>query len=286
MVRDLCIVVLATAFVVLSGQAFAVTLEPGRLPGMCLSMTGKAGQAESRECDGSLKQELTLPGPKGGPIGYGGKCLKPKGMGRFPNVRAETCDGSDGQTWTMSPAGVVSNKASQCLSVMGSASRSGTQIHAGACAETADPHQWRQVDVVAKQYQNVPGRFELAAQPGMCLSFARPGSFFGLAACRDVSDQRFSFDKRAPGQLRSQGACLSSVSITHDLTLADCWKEPAMQWELTPSGQLKNGQQVCAAVRREGDRDVVRVAACREAPEQVWTLLQGGGMAALAWPTP
>ena len=58
MVRDLFIVVLATAFVALSGEAFAVTLEPERVPGMCLSMTGKSGQAESRECDAALKQEV------------------------------------------------------------------------------------------------------------------------------------------------------------------------------------------------------------------------------------
>jgi len=120
----------------------------------------------------------------------------------------------------------------------------------------------------------------------MCLSFVRPGSFFGLAACRDVSDQRFSFDKRAPGQFRSQGACLGSLSITHDLTLSDCWEEPAMQWVLTRSGQLMNGQKVCAAVRKEGDRKVVRVPACREAPEQVWTFVPAGATAASAGPVP
>ena len=79
-----------------------MTLQPERLPGMCVTLAGSPGGASvSLPCEGAERQVFVMPGEAGGPIRQGDQCLAPRGTGYYPQLFAETCDGSPEQTWTM-----------------------------------------------------------------------------------------------------------------------------------------------------------------------------------------
>jgi hypothetical protein len=57
---------LATLAAGSASSAQAQTLQPERLPGMCISMSGQAGESISVPCDGSAREKFVLPGAAGG----------------------------------------------------------------------------------------------------------------------------------------------------------------------------------------------------------------------------
>jgi hypothetical protein len=125
-------------------QTRPTTLQPDRLPGMCISMSGpKADRSISIPCDGSTREKFVLPPAEGGPIQHGDKCLVPKGQGYYPPLFAETCDGSPEQTWTMNEERELRSAAGRCISLLGASSRTGEMVFAGECPKAGAAHQWK-----------------------------------------------------------------------------------------------------------------------------------------------
>lgn len=244
----------------------AMTLQPDKLPGMCLSMTGREGQAESRECDGSPDQEIELPGKEGGPIRHAGKCLAPRGQGLYPEILAEACDGSAAQTWMLPTSGEVRNGDGRCLALLGLSSRSGERVYAGECPERVEPQSWRQVDAAQQTYRNRTGRFELVGRDGQCLAWIDAGNFLGLAPCADVFEQRFSFNAAQHGQYRIKSSCLAAGYLDGGMSLGDCGSGREKLWLLRTDQTLVNGLGLCATAESQNGRDVIRSRPCR--PEQ------------------
>ncbi len=250
--------------------AEAVTLQPDKLPGMCLSMTGHEGQAESRECDGSPDQEIELPVKEGGPIRHAGKCLAPRGQGHYPELFAVACDGSAAQTWTFPASGEVRNGEGRCLALLGLSSRSGERLHAGECPQRGAPQSWRQVDATQQTYRNMTGRFELVGREGRCLAWIDAGNFLGLATCADVSEQRFSFNAAQHGQYWIKSACLTAGYLDGGMSISDCGAGRESLWLHRTDQKLVNGLGLCATAESQNGRDVIRSRPCRPESAQQW----------------
>lgn len=250
--------------------AEAMTLQPDKLPGMCLSMTGREGQAESRECDGSPDQEIELPGREGGPIRHAGKCLAPRGQGLYPELYAVACDRSTAQTWTLPASGEVRNGEGRCLALLGLSSRSGERLYAGECPERVAPQSWRQVDATQQTYRNMTGRFELVGREGQCLAWIDAGNFLGLAPCADVSGQRFSFNAAQHGQYRIKSSCLSAGFLDGGMNIGDCGSGRESLWLHRTDQTLVNGLGLCATAENQNGRDVIRSRACQPQAAQQW----------------
>ena len=269
------------AAVVLAGlasagiRAEAATLEPMTLPGMCLSINGQDGRADSRECDGGPTQDLTFP-VGNGPIRHGGKCLTPRGGGHYPELFATDCNGAPEQTWTLGQGGEIRNLAGQCLSLLGLSSRSGERIYAGPCSTVSGPQQWRRL-VSAVDLKNAVGGLESEGRPGECLAWIEAGSFIGLARCEDVPNQQFSRRQDTFGQWRSKGGCLTGWGYGEALTIGACGSGRAMMWLYRPDGRLVDGFGQCAEARDESGRAVVRMTTCGSDRRQEWRLARTGG---------
>ncbi len=247
-------------------QTAPMTLQPYRLPGMCLTLAGADGASVSMPCNGSDTQDFILPGPEGGPIRQGDTCLAPRGEGYYPQLHAEACDGSPAQTWTMDEEGALRSAADRCLSLLGGgASRTGELIYGGECPKLADAQTWRAKSVGATNV--VEASLESAVRPSMCIGH---DSHLGLYPCSDGYGQIISFDESALGQMRMKSSCFSGGFAFGGLSLAECWDLPAQRWVKLPDGSFGNELAECIEVVNEGGRDVLRTTVCGGKPEQQW----------------
>ena len=249
----------------------ATTLQHAQLPGMCLSLTGREGETESRPCDGSAVQDFQLPGVEGGPIRHGDKCLAPRGQGLYPQLTATDCDGSPAQTWTINAEGEIRSAANRCLSLLGSSSRSGERIYAGECPVNLPAHHWRVVAVDPLALRPVNAMIESRARPGQCVG--HDGSL-RLVECAQRLGRVFSFDRSGPSQLRLMGSCMAGGFVFDGLALGQCWDMPVQKWTETSDGQIVAGDGKCLTVVSENGRDVLRGLACQVIPEQQWTVTE------------
>ncbi len=261
----------------LAGAAFAApaaaqTLEPTELPGLCVTIDAAEGSI-SRPCNKSPEQTFTLPDETPGPIRYGEACLAPRGEGYYPQLFPETCDGSPAQTWTISGEGVIRNGAERCLALLGLSGMNGAMVYGAHCPTRVEAQSWTPKPVDQEIYDQVSGRIRWRAQPELCLSLIRSGSFVGLEACGENvrSEQVFSFDRHDPSQFRGfGGACLTANSAMGGVRLSDCRVSPSSTWMLQDGSLLSNGELSCAGAVREGERWVVRLQRCAVTPEQSW----------------
>ena len=246
--------------------AQAQTLQPERLPGMCISMSGQAGESISVPCDGSARQTFVLPGPAGGPIRYGEACLEPKGQGYYPPLFAVACTGAPEQQWMMTEDRELRSGAGRCISLLGLASRTGGTVFAGECPKTGLGHAWvvRNVDFT----NVVEGSFESKARPGMCIGYEYS---LGLLPCTAAYGQLMSFDRKAMGQLRMMSSCISGGYAFSSVGLGECYDLPVQKWMMLEGDRLANQRVQCIEVREETGRDVLRTAQCGQALEQQWT---------------
>lgn len=261
---------LALAMIGLTGtaqaQGAARTLQPERLPYMCLSMSGRANESISVPCDGSAREKFVLPGPEGGPILYGDLCLEPKGTGYYPPLFAVACTGAPDQAWTMSEEGELRSAAGRCISLLGASSRTGEMVFAGECPTQGLAHGWvvRNVDFT----NVVEGSFESRARPGMCIGY---DTHFGIFPCTDQFRQVMSFDRKTLGQFRMMSSCVSGGYAFGSVSLGSCYDFPQQKWMLLEGDRLVNQQVQCIEVINENGRDVLRTNACGKALEQQWT---------------
>lgn len=245
------------------------TLQHEQLPGMCLTLSAGAGDSESRPCDGAANQAFELPLSARGPIRHGDLCLAPRGKGAYPQLAAVACDGATAQTWTVTRDGEIRSAEGRCLSLLGNSSRNGERIYAGDCPTGLPAARWRAIAVDPAQLHPVSGMFESVSRPGKCLG---TDGALGLVACDARLGRVFSFDTRAPSQLRMMSSCLAGGYVSGLLALAQCWNMPAQKWELTEAGNLANGEGKCIVIAVENARDVVRSGACQPVPDQQWTV--------------
>jgi hypothetical protein len=246
-------------------QTRPMTLQPDRLPGMCISMSGPGGSSISIPCDGSTREKFVLPPAEGGPIQYGDKCLVPKGQGYYPPLFAETCDGSPEQAWTMNEERELRSAAGRCISLLGASSRTGEMVFAGECPKVGAAHQWKPTYV---DFTNVVyGSFESKARPGMCIGYDRD---LELLPCTDAYRQVISFDEKALGQFRMMSSCISGGYAFGGLSLGECWDMPQQKWMKLSGDRLANQQVMCIEVSPENGRDVLRTGKCGQQLEQQW----------------
>ncbi len=248
-------------------QTRPTTLQPDRLPGMCISMSGAGGASISIPCDGSAREKFILPPAEGGPILHGDKCLVPKGQGYYPPLFAETCDGSPEQTWTMNEERELRSAAGRCISLLGASSRTGEMVFAGECPSSGQAHQWKPTYV---DFTNVVEMsLESKAKPGMCIGY---DTGVGLYHCTDQYRQLISFDSKALGQMRMMSSCFSGGYAFGALSLGSCYDMPSQKWMVFDTGQIANASVQCIEVVNENGRDVLRTLPCKMIPEQQWIL--------------
>lgn len=246
----------------------AATLQPERLPGMCITMSGPDGASQSQPCDGSAKQEFELPGPEGGPIRQDGKCVAPRGDGYYPELFAEACDGSQGQTWKLSDTGELRSGAGRCIAVLGMSSRSGERVYGAECLKDREGQAWRVMG--AGRTEPVVRSFESRARPGKCIGY---DSDLMLLDCTDAYGQLASFDLQSLSQIRMMSSCFAGGYAFDGLSLGECWDLPAQRWTIMDNGAIANRQFRCIEVVSENGRDILRAKPCRDGVvEQQWTL--------------
>lgn len=249
-------------------QEDAQTLQPARLPGMCLAIAGPAGEAQSQPCKGGADEIFNLPGADGGPIRIAGKCLAAAGEG----VVAAACDGSPAQAWTMSAKGELRSAAGRCLSLPGASSRTGAPILAAACPE-GEADLWRAGE--ARVTHVIDASFESRARAGQCIGH-EPA--LALLDCSDATRQAMSFDEKALTHIRIAGACLSG-GLAGALKLADCWDMPEEKWTLREDGRIANQNADCIEIVNEDGRDLLKTAPCSTEPLQVWSVRRAQALA-------
>ncbi|MBX3560687.1 MAG: RICIN domain-containing protein [Sphingomonas sp.] len=252
--------------------ASARTLEPATLPGMCVTIDPVEGSV-SRPCDGSAAQRLALPETGPGPMRLGDACLAPRGGGNYPPLVPLRCDGSPGQSWTISADHVVRNGEGRCLALLALSARDGARVYAAPCPARYPPQAWRIRAFDSLGYAPTRGRLRWAPRPDLCLSLVRPGTFIGLEPCAEVHrwEQVFSFDRRGPGQFRMSGTCLSGNAGSGGLALRRCRVNPEMHWLLEEGGALSNGASHCIEPRLTNGRWVAALTLCAAIREQRWT---------------
>lgn len=258
--------------------AWAQTLEPERLPGMCLTVDAAQGGSVSRECDGSPEQALELPVAQPGPLKLAGKCLEPAGGGLYPQLAPADCAGTPAQTWTFGAGGDVRNGDNRCLAVLGLSSRSGERIFAGACPDGYEPQAWVARAAGETPYEPVKGRIQWRSRPGLCLAWIEAGSFMGLAPCDGSGGGHliFSLDRKLRGQVRARSACLNSFPVGDTLNLSDCHTGATAMWLLGADGLLSDGERRCAEPRMSNARWVVGLKVCWTASQRLWTFIPDG----------
>lgn len=247
------------------------TLQPDRLPGMCITMMGPSAEAVSMPCDSDLNKKFLMPPAEGGPIRHGERCLAPRGSGNYPPLVATTCDGSPTQTWTAGEDGELRSGEGRCISLLGASSRTGELIFAGECPKQGEGHAWRAAYV---DFTNViEASLESTVRPGQCIGY---DTGLQLYPCTDAYRQVMSFDEKAIGQIRMMSSCLSGGFAFGALRLGECWDQPGQKWMLLEGGRIANANVQCIEVSPEEGRDVLRTKPCSQAPEQQWKVRKPG----------
>lgn len=246
-------------------QARPMTLQPDRLPGMCVTLSAQG--SVSVPCDGSDAQDFVLPGETGGPIMQDGKCLAPRGSGYYPPLFAEVCDGSPAQTWKLNAERELRSGAGRCLSLLGASARTGELVFAAECPKGGAAHQWKAKSV---DFTNViEASLESKMYPGMCIGH---DTSVGLYPCSDQYGQVISLDEKALGQMRLKSSCFSGGNAFDSLRLGECRDTPEQHWMLLMDGGVANALVQCIEVVREGERDLLRTTRCAGRPEQQWVV--------------
>lgn len=257
------------------------SLQPDRLPGMCITMVGPSAEAVSLPCDGGLDEKFLLPGAEGGPIRYGELCLVPRGDGNYPPLVAAACDGSPAQTWKAGAEGELRSGEGRCISLLGASSRTGEMIFAGECPSQGEGHAWRARYV---DFTNVvDASLESAVRPGYCIGYE---TSLQLYPCTDAYRQVMSFDAKALGQIRMMSSCLSGGYVFGALRLGECWDMPQQKWMFLEGGRIANQNLECITLSQEDGREVLRTTACGAAPEQTWIVRRPGAQPAVVEQVP
>lgn len=252
-----------------TAQSKPITLQPDRLPGMCVTLAGPDGESISLPCNGAARQEFVLPETdRPGPIMQDAKCMAVKDDNNYPPMTAQPCDGSPEQTWTVTADNVVKNGVGRCLSILGASSRTGEMVYGGRCPQEEQfAHRWqfRSVD-----FTNViVASLESKLRPGMCIGY---DTGLGLYPCSDQYRQVISFDEKALGQMRMMSSCFAGGYAFGGLGLGDCHDVPAQKWMLMSGGRVANQLVQCIEVVNENGRDVLRTTKCSDSPGQQWTV--------------
>lgn len=248
-----------------TAQAADMTLQPARLPGMCITMNGPANEAVSMPCTGGVAEKFELPDAGGGPIRQDGECLVPRGEGNYPALVAAECDGTPEQTWTLNDKGELRSAAGRCVSLLGASSRNGELVYAAECPKDYDAQGWiaRRVD-----FTNVTdASLESLARPGQCIGY---DTQLSLYPCTDAYRQVMSFDPKELGQIRMMSSCLSGGFVFGALRLGECWDVPDQKWTVISDGRVVSQKLQCIEVSNEEGRDVLRTKECTTAVEQKW----------------
>jgi Ricin-type beta-trefoil lectin domain len=249
-------------------EAKGVTLQPDRVPGMCVTLAGPQGESVSLPCDGSARQNFGLPETGvAGPITQDGLCLAVEDDNNYPPILAKPCDGSPEQTWTLSEERAVRNGVGRCLSLLGASSRTGEIVFGARCPTDWSAQTWLLKPGTVTNV--IEASLESKSRPGMCIGH---NSWLGLYPCSDGYGQVLSFDAKAPGQIRMKSSCFAGGLAFGTLGLSECHNNGWQRWTLLESGEVANELLECITLTSENGRDVLRALGCDGKPDQVWAV--------------
>lgn len=108
-----------------------ITLRADALPGQCVTVPAVGG-AGLLPCDGTAFQRFRAPGPDGGVLRYGDKCMSVMDEGASPGLFVVTCGNGGDHYWIVDHKGRLANNAGRCLAY--DAAR--TRLYGAHCGET------------------------------------------------------------------------------------------------------------------------------------------------------
>ncbi|QMU80325.1 glycoside hydrolase family 3 [Streptacidiphilus sp. PB12-B1b] len=204
-------------------------------------------------------------------VGYQGLCLDLTGDANANGTKVEiyTCNGTDGQQWTVEPDGTVRADGG-CLDVTSGGTANGSLVDLYACNGTG-----------AQVWQPQPDGALLNPQSGKCLDdtgvSTTPGTQVQIWSCNGNANQSWTSPADATGAVTGvQGLCLD-VEGDHsaDGTGVDaysCNGTTAQQWT-TQTGHTLQALGKCLDVTSAGTADgtAVDLYTCNGTGAQTWS---------------
>jgi beta-glucosidase len=204
-------------------------------------------------------------------VGYQGLCLDVTGDSDANGTKVEiyTCNGTDGQQWTVEPDGTVRADGS-CLDVTSGGTANGTLVDLYACNGTG-----------AQVWQPQPDGELLNPQSGKCLDdtglSTTPGTQVQIWSCTGAANQSWTSPASATGTVTGyQGLCLdvegdNSANGT-GVDVYTCNGTAAQNWT-TETGSTLQALGKCLDVSGGGTADgtAVDLYACNGTGAQVWS---------------
>ena len=170
--------------------------------------------------------------------GYGGLCLDAAGDSNTPGTKVQvyTCNGTDGQQWTIEPDGTVQADGA-CLDVTGAGTAVGTPVQLYTCNGTGAQQWVPQSDGALLN----PESNDCLVDPG---DSSTPGTRAQISGCDGQSDQSWTSPAATSGTVTGyDGLCMDVRGATNadrtPVQVYDCNGTSAQTWSTEPNGTLQ-----------------------------------------------
>jgi beta-glucosidase len=171
-------------------------------------------------------------------VGYAGLCLDVNGDNNTPGTPVDvyTCNGTNGQQWTVEPDGTIQANG-DCLDVVGGASANGTLVDLYTCNGTG-----------AQQWVPQAGGALLNPQSNACLDdtgyATTPGTQAEIWSCTGNANQSWTSPATASGAVTGyNGLCLDIRAADNadgtPVQVYTCNGTTAQSWTVEPNGTLQ-----------------------------------------------
>jgi beta-glucosidase len=208
-------------------------------------------------------------------VGYNGLCLDVAGDSNAPSAKVEvyTCNGTDGQQWTVEPNGTVQADGA-CLDVAGGATANGTLVDLYPCNGTG-----------AQQWVPQSDGALLNPQSGACLDdtgYGGSGTQVQIWSCTGNSNQSWVSPAAVSGAVTGyQGLCMDVRGGNNadgtPVQVYTCNGTAAQKWTVEPNGTLKAyGKCLDVTGGHTTDGTLVDLYSCNASGAQNWQPLPGG----------
>ncbi len=211
-------------------------------------------------------------------VGYQGLCLDVAGDSNTDGSKVEvfTCNGTNGQEWTIEPNGTVQADG-KCLDVTGGGTANGTLVDLSTCSGTT-----------AQKWTPQANGALVNSQSGTCLDdtgfSTTPGTQVQIWSCGGTANQSWVSAASATGTVVGQGGlCLDvrSASTTDGtpVQVYTCNGTTAQNWTTEPNGSLR-ALGKCLDVSGGGTANgtLVDLFTCNGSAGQVWQPMPNGSL--------